>query len=419
MSKHVHRIALLLALTFLAAAPADAQGGWKDRLKKKAEEAAKRKVEDRTEKRAGEATDKVLDKAECAASDKLCQERAEAAAAANGGAGGAAGAGGGASAKASLKPGEGAWKNFDFVPGERVIFAEDFSTDAVGDFPKRLNFKSGNLEIVEWEGARFLSTNTFTSSFSVPLPEVLPERFTLEFDYSASGGNHMHVYFVDPERRENRAYVEMGEWNGGINGGGVSAVGQPSGDQFKYRNKVIPVKVMADGKHVKVYMGDTRVANVPQANLGRSKVIYFQDVPGRDERAAMIGNIRVAAGGRDLYDALAAKGRVATQGIFFETGSDRLRPESTPTLTEIGRMLETHADLKLTIEGHTDNVGDASANQALSDKRAAAVKAYLVSKHKVDGARLATKGFGASKPAVPNTTAEGRQQNRRVELVKM
>jgi len=82
-------------------------------------------------------------------------------------------------------------------------------------------------------------------------------------------------------------------------------------------------------------------------------------------------------------------------------------------------MLTQHPDLKLTIEGHTDNVGGDAANQTLSEKRAAAVKQYLVSAYSIDAGRLATKGFGASKPASPNTTPEGRQNNRRVELVKM
>ena len=127
----------------------------------------------------------------------------------------------------------------------------------------------------------------------------------------------------------------------------------------------------------------------------------------------------MAAGGKKLYDALAEKGRVATQGIYFDTGSDRIRPESTPTLKEIGTMLKDHPDLKLTIEGHTENVGSAQSNQALSEKRAAAVRQYLMDSYQVDGTRLTAKGLGASKPAGGNDTAAGRQQNRRVELVKM
>jgi OOP family OmpA-OmpF porin len=131
-----------------------------------------------------------------------------------------------------------------------------------------------------------------------------------------------------------------------------------------------------------------------------------------------VRNIRVAAGGKDLYDALSKKGRGATQGIFFDTGSDRIRPESAPTLKQISEMLKTHADLKLTIEGHTDDVGDDAANQTLSEKRAAAVKAHLVSTYGIDAARLDSTGLGESKPAASNDSAEGRQQNRRVELVK-
>ena len=109
---------------------------------------------------------------------------------------------------------------------------------------------------------------------------------------------------------------------------------------------------------------------------------------------------------------------MATQGIYFDTGSDAIRQESAPTLKEIGTMLKDHADLKLTIEGHTDNVGKAESNQALSEKRAAAVRQYLIDNYQIDAGRLEAKGLGQTKPAGPNDSAEGRQQNRRVELVK-
>jgi outer membrane protein OmpA-like peptidoglycan-associated protein len=124
------------------------------------------------------------------------------------------------------------------------------------------------------------------------------------------------------------------------------------------------------------------------------------------------------AGGRKLYDAIDADGRVATQGILFATASDRLRPESTPTLTEIVKMMGEHGDLRLRIEGHTDSVGDDAANQSLSDRRAAAVKAYLI-EHGVDAGRLESAGMGETKPVAGNDTPEGRQTNRRVELVKL
>jgi outer membrane protein OmpA-like peptidoglycan-associated protein len=142
-------------------------------------------------------------------------------------------------------------------------------------------------------------------------------------------------------------------------------------------------------------------------------------VPAASDGATLVTDIRIAAGGRPLFDALTASGRVSTHGILFASGSATLEGESTPTLKEIGDMLTAHPDLKLTIEGHTDNVGDAAANQTLSEQRAAAVAQYLEQHFKVDASRLAAKGFGATKPVASNDTPEGRQQNRRVELVKM
>jgi outer membrane protein OmpA-like peptidoglycan-associated protein len=135
--------------------------------------------------------------------------------------------------------------------------------------------------------------------------------------------------------------------------------------------------------------------------------------------AAYVTMIRVAESDTDvLYDALAAKGRWATQGILFETGKAELKPESTPVLKEIAGTLKQHADLRILIEGHTDNVGAPAANQTLSAARATAVKTALVSGYGIDAGRIATQGLGDTKPAVPNTTATGRSQNRRVEVVK-
>ena len=119
-----------------------------------------------------------------------------------------------------------------------------------------------------------------------------------------------------------------------------------------------------------------------------------------------------------LYDALASKGRWATQGILFATGKAELQPESRPVLKEIAATLKEHGDLKILIEGHTDNVGAPASNLTLSDARAAAVKAALVADFAIAADRITTKGFGDTKPSVPNATAVGRAQNRRVEIVK-
>jgi OOP family OmpA-OmpF porin len=315
-----------------------------------------------------------------------------------------------AAAADSLKPGQGAWANYDFKPGERVLYADDFMKDEVGDFPRRLELVSGTMEIVEWEKARWLRLTT-TSKFLVPLGEALPERYTMEFDYAVPAGE-MWIY---PKGEELGGRIVFSDGGcGGVGGEGPQA---HSTANEALRGKIVRARIMTDGKYVKVYVNDKRIANIPNFDPVRTNKILFY-VDAREQDPAMFGNFRIAAGGKKLYDALAEKGRVATQGIYFDTGSDRVRPESSPTLKEIAAMLTEHAELKLLIEGHTDNVGATAANQTLSEKRAAAVRQALIDGYGVSADRLTTKGYGASKPVGPNDTLEGRQNNRRVELVK-
>jgi OmpA-OmpF porin, OOP family len=156
---------------------------------------------------------------------------------------------------------------------------------------------------------------------------------------------------------------------------------------------------------------------VPNTVFPRSDTLYLSMAWVSDREPGLIGPIRIAGGGLDLYDQLARDGRVATQGILFATGSDRIRPESTTVLKSIVAMLTEHADLTLRIEGHTDDVGDEASNRALSERRAEAVKAWLVAEGGIASGRLATAGLGESQPAVKPTTPEARAQNRRVELI--
>lgn len=125
----------------------------------------------------------------------------------------------------------------------------------------------------------------------------------------------------------------------------------------------------------------------------------------------------VTADASSLQDELTRSGHVAVYGILFDTGKATLQPSSEDTLNEILKMLQQNTDLKLRIEGHTDNVGAAATNQVLSEKRAQAVLAWLVS-HAIAADRLTAKGYGDTKPVADNSTDDGRAKNRRVELAK-
>jgi outer membrane protein OmpA-like peptidoglycan-associated protein len=108
---------------------------------------------------------------------------------------------------------------------------------------------------------------------------------------------------------------------------------------------------------------------------------------------------------------------VRIYGINFDVDSAVIRDESKPTLDKIVAILKSDSAMKLMIEGHTDSSGTAEHNQILSQQRAESVKSYLVAAG-VSLGRLSAVGFGASKPVASNSTATGKAQNRRVELVK-
>lgn len=119
-----------------------------------------------------------------------------------------------------------------------------------------------------------------------------------------------------------------------------------------------------------------------------------------------------------MGNAIDQTGHVAVYGIHFDTGKAVILPDSEAVLSQIQGLLEQRPDLKLRVEGHTDNVGSRPANQKLSEQRAAAVVNWLVA-HGIDRSRLSAQGFADTKPVGDNSTEEGRSQNRRVELVKL
>jgi OOP family OmpA-OmpF porin len=121
----------------------------------------------------------------------------------------------------------------------------------------------------------------------------------------------------------------------------------------------------------------------------------------------------------DMADALSSKGFIDLYGVYFDTDKTDVKPDSKATLDEIASLLKIDHSLKLEVSGHTDNSGDKAHNMTLSQGRADAVKAMLVSKYGIDAKRLTAKGYGDTKPVAPNTTDAGKAKNRRVELRKV
>jgi len=112
---------------------------------------------------------------------------------------------------------------------------------------------------------------------------------------------------------------------------------------------------------------------------------------------------------------LLKKGR-ATLNVEFDYGRAVVKPKYYKDIQSVAEIMKKYPDMKIIIEGHTDNVGGKEYNLNLSQKRAEAVKKIMATKFGIKSSRLTAKGFGSSKPIEHNATAEGRQKNRRVEV---
>ena len=416
---HTRYFGILTLAALLAAAPApcEAQFG----IIKKAKQAAAQKAEEEAAKRAAKSVEKQAGRLDGQADTSAAAADAPAGAPAAG-----YSASGGAAARADAK----VWDNYDFVPGSKVIFFTDFSEDKVGNFARGLKYKAGTMDVVERDGVKMLRS-TSRGEFMVPVGAKLPERFTLEVDIIAPKsppGGYDIIAFEGGGVWDREATSAEIDWStrgtlimGGGQNAGSSSVNFPDAVATQNLGSPVHIRVLMDGAYFKLYNDERRVYNIPELAFKRDSVIRFL-VKGGEEagQETYVTMIRVAESETDvLYDALMAKGRWATQGILFATGKSDLKPESTPVLKEIAGTLTRYPELKILIEGHTDNVGSAASNLALSDARAAAVKAALTSQYGIDDARVTTKGFGDTKPSVPNATATGRAQNRRVEVVKL
>jgi outer membrane protein OmpA-like peptidoglycan-associated protein len=161
------------------------------------------------------------------------------------------------------------------------------------------------------------------------------------------------------------------------------------------------LKVVKDGKEIWVHVS---------AYITSDWVLYVV------EKQAMTQDI--VANAEAFASDLKSTGHTAVYGIYFDTGSSVVKPESDAALGEIARLLKGDATLKVHVVGHTDNVGTMDANLKLSQARAEAVVQALVAKHAIAATRLRAAGVGPLAPVASNDAEEGRAKNRRVELVK-
>ena len=331
------------------------------------------------------------------------------------------------------------YSKFDFVPGEKIVAMEDFTQDAIGDFPAKWNTNaSGEIVTIAGQPGRWLKltkAGVFTPEFVTDLPENVTVEFDLIVRPGFSAGFPLEFALAQLANAKN-----IDDWEGGANTVTVTAFpGSQGSSTVKSRidsgsgvsNQTNTTQLTADGKvmhiamwrqrqRVRVYMNQEKVWDLPRAVSATAKfnsLIFFVR-GGCGNCDYQVGNLRIATGAPDTRNKLITEGKWVTHGILFDSGSDRVKGESYGSLKEIAGVLGESADVKVQIVGHTDSDGDDATNLDLSRRRAAAVKALLVSEFKIDAARLDADGKGESQPIDKNDTPAGKANNRRVEFVK-
>ena len=357
-------------------------------------------------------------------------------------------AGGAGTATAGLAT----YSKYDFVPGEKILVVEDFSQDAVGDFPAKWNTNSsGEVVTVDGQQGHWLMIKK-KGKFVPDFVTNLPDNFTLQFDlicnekfnyysnalqlFLITGGNDKKIFEYSFMGMDKRSGIKVGfhPANAGSNGGSAFIETFEDGEkvmnnevsttQFfaaKGKNK-IKVSIWRQKQRARVYINEEKVFDMPRAfAAGKTfNTLMFEIWSGmnNDEDRYLVNNITLAVGAPDTRNKLITEGKFVTTGILFDVNSDKIKPESYGVLKDISTVLKENPDVKVKIVGHTDADGKDADNMELSKRRAEAVKAILTSEFKIDESRMQTDGKGESQPVDKNDSPQGKANNRRVEFIK-
>lgn len=315
----------------------------------------------------------------------------------------------------------------DFVPGEKTLFYDDFSDMAGEEPPPHWKVRGGAVALKMGAGVRQLEMMADRIRLS-PNLQGLPRNFTVETELKFDNPESTHVAWFFHDKTwdgPNGAYaaLEVSLYAGSeglrlsVRRAGKDGVEDiPAASATVDMSQPVKEAIWVQNGRLRVYVNGQRVLDANQIDL--PPLTGAELYPEFANEKLGVRLVRFAESSPDFSQVITSTGRYVTHGIYFDTDSDRLKPESAGVIRLVAAGLQKNPNLKLRIEGHTDSTGKADHNLDLSKRRAAAVKAVLVSQFGIEDARLTTDGLGSAKPIDSNDTPNGRAQNRRVEFVK-
>ncbi|RPD96626.1 OmpA family protein [Aureibaculum marinum] len=429
--KSLHSIILILLFFFLATPSSEAQ--FLKKLGKKVEQAAERAVIKKTEQKVTKETEKAMDSILNPKTGKM-EKRENKSSETNTN---------GSDKNSSTNKSDNhntespsssptVWTKYNFVPGDEIIFDDNLQAEENGEFPSRWDLLKGNAENAKMGDENVITLNH--NSIIAPLidgDDYLPDVFTVEFDaYFDEGYTNWQRYLIRLYPGSNGNYEETkGNYYYPIitykNGASMNVRLQKNSRTYNGYDESVK-KEFAGWRHIalsfnkrslKLFVDEYRALNIPNLQLNPKAISIGSYRHNPEGKIIAIKNIKIAKGGKALYDRVMEDGKFITRGILFDVNKASIKPESYGVINEVFNMMKEHKNLNFKIEGHTDSDGAEDYNLKLSAERAAAVKTALVELG-ISENRLQTEGKGETIPVADNSTPEGKANNRRVEFIK-
>ena len=394
------------------------------------QEKAKEKINNRVDQRTDQAMDKGMDEAEASAKKKKSKDKADKNKDKNPPVNSPSTNTTTSSSPTATSSSDPAlikvYNNYDFVPGDTILFEDHFTDDADGEFPSHWNLNSGQAVVNTLNADKIFNLTDGNYCRVFPLmkkPSYLGNQFTIEFDYYMKADAYGLILFFKSASDKN----ELGKLNFRKDGAGSVQCTFPE-DKFlnggvngiseaDFVNKWHHIAIGYKKGQLKIYIDQARALVVPNCNM-QPGAVEFGGIASQDNPLTF-KNIRIAkGGGMNMLGKKFTDTKIITHGINFDYNLATIKPESMGTLNMIQQILKDNPELKFEVGGYTDGDGADDYNLKLSQQRADAVRTQLISMG-IQSSRLTAKGYGKSKPISDNLTPEGKANNRRVEFVKI
>ncbi len=326
---------------------------------------------------------------------------------------------------------------YDFVAGDRILFFEDFSQDAIGDFPASWTTDgSGEIKTLSNYPGNWLNFTSLDNVFCLMKDLTLPENFIFEFDVivpqRSEDDQHGGLYLTFFNTTEDflqtgllpgttgfHVSIDDERWN--VHGYKEGNYIQESNSEIAPvpLNKLTHVIVWVQKRRLRIYHQGQKVIDGPTALPVDGKYNRLRISEWGYNTHSYVSNIKITTAAPDTRSKLLTEGKLISYGIYFDSGKDVVKPESYGALGDIAKVLKENPTVKIKIIGYTDSDGDDVKNLDLSKKRAANVRNSLVKDFGINASSIETDGKGEASPLAPNNTTEGKAKNRRVEFIKL